>query len=165
MALRQAQNDFAIRRFNCLERKLRNDADFVFHVHLHVIRAKNRRGHFKDFGKFPGGQPMVEIIGKPGLQAAMRVVTQSAAAIYKALVNPGHFRDVRVGGNAFAVWQHEPQMCGRPLIQFVFQFGDFHKPHEHFADDEQQSGSRKAQQAGTARTAPTAGAIRYNQSD
>ncbi len=101
---------------------------------------------------------MVHVIGKPRLQTAQRIAAECAAAIYELFVNPRHFRDVSMDGNKIPVRQKKPNVRVRLFAEVFFEFIEFHKYQEFNCEPEQQSVSRKAQQAGTASAAPIIGA-------
>jgi hypothetical protein len=126
-----AEDDFTGGRFHRFERKLRDEADFMFDIHVEIVRHENRPGLLQDFRELARRQPVIRVIGKPSLQAAQRVVTLRAAAIYESLVYACHFRDVSMSGDGISVRQKEADIRSRMLVQTFFQFSNIHKD-QHF---------------------------------
>jgi hypothetical protein len=70
---------------------------------------------------------VVNVVGKPCLQTAERIITQRASTIDKPLIDSRHFRDVSMHGNEIAVRQIESNIRPMLLIKIFFELSEFHK--------------------------------------
>jgi hypothetical protein len=54
---------------------------------------------------------MINIVGKPRLQAALRIIAQGASTVDESLVNTRNFDDVSVRRDGIPVRQNKPEYC------------------------------------------------------
>lgn len=98
----------------------------MFHVHFKVFGFEKRCGFFKDSQQLACGQPMVGIIRKPCLKAAICFRAKCPAAINEALVYLGNFGDMSMRRNFAARRQNKPNVFFTALSQQFFEFGQIH---------------------------------------
>ena len=116
MAFGEAENDLVCRKLHGFQRELSDVAQFVFHINFEVVGLKNRIGFIENLREFAGGKPMIDIVGKPGLQAAQRIVAQRASAIDETFIDARHFRDVRMPENELAIGQKKADVGIRMFL-------------------------------------------------
>ena len=109
MSKPQTQNKFPALFRQRLERHLRDKADLVFDIDLQVVAQSDRARLVENGQEFPGAQAMIHIVGHPGLQAAKRIGPKHPAAVDVVLLDPCHFRDMRVDRKEGAIRPLESQ--------------------------------------------------------
>jgi len=87
--------------------ELRDGAIFVFEFDGKRIGAENRGGEADDLSEFIGGNPVVLVVGDPGLELAGDGGTGGATAVDEILLDVSDFGDVKVGGDGVAVGEAE----------------------------------------------------------
>lgn len=107
------QDDFILNHFDGCQGKLADVANFVFHVHLQIVRREERFCFLKYLHEFARCQPVVNVISKPRLQSAQGVISQYAATIHESFVNACHFGDMRMRWYGISVRQNETNICRR----------------------------------------------------
>ena len=87
--------------------KLGDGAVFVFEFDGERIGAENRGGEVDDVSEFISGNPMVLIVGDPGLELAGDGGSGGATAVDEILLDVSDFGDVEVCGDGVAVGEAE----------------------------------------------------------
>lgn len=122
----QTQDEFTLLLRDRLERHLRDKANLVFDIDLQVVAQSDRARLVENGQEFRGDQAMIHIVGHPGLQAAKRIGPKHPAAVDVVLLDPRHFRDMRVDRKECAVRSLESQERTGVLGQEGSEFQEFH---------------------------------------
>jgi hypothetical protein len=118
----QTDGQHLVFHFDFFNGKLRYERGFVFHVHLKVIGSKERSGFIQNGEELSGGQAVVGVVGKPGLQAAKRIRAERAAAINKLFVDQGNLRHMGVGRGFATGGEDKADIPPTMLRQRFFEF-------------------------------------------
>ena len=111
VTLRELEQQLRAIEFHRFKRELADELHLVFDIDFHIVGREERTGLVQNAEKFPSREAMFVVVGGPGLQATHEIVAKRAAAIDEPLFDTCHFGYVRVGRDAFAVWQNEAQRC------------------------------------------------------
>lgn len=87
--------------------ELRDGAIFVFEFDGERIVAENRGGEVDDVSEFISGNPMVLIVGDPGLELAGDGGSRGATAVDEILLDVSDLGDVKMCGDGVAVGEAE----------------------------------------------------------
>ena len=98
----------------------------MFHIHIKIFGFQKAGGLIEDPEQFFGGEPVLEVIGDPSLEAAERVGTEGAAAVDVFFVDASHFGDVSVSRDLSSVWKNETEIPVGVRGQQRFKFVKFH---------------------------------------
>ena len=98
----------------------------MFDIDLQVVAQSDRARLVENGQEFRGDQAMIHIVGHPGLQAAKRIGPKHPAAVDVVLLDPGHFRDMRVDRKQCAIRSLESQERTGVLGQEDSEFQEFH---------------------------------------
>ncbi len=115
MSLCQPDDNFLFRYFQRFDGELADEPNFVLHVHFEVIGFQNGLREIEYLHEFPGGQPVIQVIGIPGLKATVCVIAKRPSTINKAFINAGYFRDVRMSWDGFTIRQSKTEIRLRAL--------------------------------------------------
>jgi hypothetical protein len=122
----QTHNQFFTSCFHAADGKLRNEWGFMLNIHFEVVCFKKWCRLFENAEQSARGEPVSRIIGKPRLETADGLGSESASAINEAFVNSRHFGDVGVGGDFRAGRQEKANVLVRVLRQQYFKLRKFH---------------------------------------
>jgi hypothetical protein len=118
--------DLALLNDAAQDRKLGEDAVFVFNLHVEIVRLEHGSGFLQDADEAPGEQAMIGVVRHPRLEGAGRNPAEHAAAIQEAAVGPSDLGNVGVGRNATAVGENEAELGFGSLRKLFAEFSDFH---------------------------------------